>query len=61
MAKKKRDSEYWAEYEAERRELEELFARMRERHRLEDEREERRRQRLRRLTLGLLGRHADTA
>ncbi|HJS48698.1 MAG TPA: hypothetical protein VJ745_00110 [Gaiellaceae bacterium] len=58
---KKPDKEYWAEYEAERRELEELFARMRERYRLADERDARRRERLRRLTFGVLGRHADTA
>ena len=56
MAKRKPDPEYWAKWHEQRRELEELFARMRERHRLEDEREARRRNRLRRLTFGLLGR-----
>lgn len=43
------------------RELEALFDRMRERHRRMDEREARRRERLRRLTFGLLGRQPDTA
>jgi hypothetical protein len=56
MAQRKSDAEYWAERDAERRELEDLFARMRERFRREEEREERRRARLRRLTFGLLGR-----
>jgi hypothetical protein len=56
MAKREGDAEYWAKQDEQRRELEELFARMFERHRLEDEREARRRERLRRLTLGLLGR-----
>jgi hypothetical protein len=46
----------WAKWHEQRGELEELFARMRERHRLEDELEARRRERLRRLTFGLLGR-----
>ena len=48
--------QWYVEWEEQRRELEELFARMRERHRLEDEREARRRERLRKLTFGLLGR-----
>jgi len=53
----KRDKPQWyIEWEEQPRELEMLFARMRERHRLEDEREERRRERLRRVTFGLLGR-----
>lgn len=56
MAKRESDAEYWAKQDEQRRELEELFARMRERHRLEDEREAWRRERLRRLTFGLLGR-----
>ncbi len=56
MAKRTSDSEYWRRMDEQRRELEELFARMFERHRREDEREARRRARLRRLTLGLLGR-----
>lgn len=56
MAKSKSEPDWWAEWEAQRRELEELFARMRERHRRADEREERRRARLRRLTFGVLGR-----
>jgi len=56
MTKRKPDPEYWAKYEAERREIEEIFERMRERFRLADEREARNRERLRRLTFGLLGR-----
>jgi hypothetical protein len=56
MAKRRRDDEYWVKYHAQTRELEELFARMRERHRREDERDARHRARLRRLTFGLLGR-----
>ncbi|MBM2822818.1 MAG: hypothetical protein HW413_1564 [Thermoleophilia bacterium] len=57
MARKRlSDSEFWAAQEARRREIEEIFAGMRERHRLADEREARRRERLRRLTFGLLGR-----
>lgn len=57
MAKKRQsDSEFWAEQEARHREIERIFAGMRERHRLADEREARRRERLRRLTFGLLGR-----
>ena len=56
MAKRKSEPEWWAEWLEQRRELEDLFARMRERYRLADERDERRRERLRRLTFGLLGR-----
>ncbi len=56
MAMRKSDQQYWAEYDIQTRELQELFAKMRERHRREDEREERRRERLRKLTFGLLGR-----
>ncbi len=56
MATRKPDPEYWAKYEAERKEIEEIFERMRERFRLADEREARNRERLRRLTFGLLGR-----
>jgi len=56
MAKRSRDAEYWTRYHEQTRELEELFARMQERHRREDEREARRRERLHRLTFGLLGR-----
>ncbi|MFO7572360.1 MAG: hypothetical protein R6W48_07150 [Gaiellaceae bacterium] len=61
MAKQESDAEYWARQDEQRRELEELFNRMRERHRRADEREARRRERLRRLTLGLLGREPNTA
>ncbi len=61
MAKKQTDAEFWAEQDERRRQFQEIFARMQERYRLADEREERRRQRLHRLTFGLLGRHADTA
>ena len=56
MAKHESDSEYWAKQDEQRRQIEEIFARMQERYRLADEREARRRQRLRRLTFGLLGR-----
>jgi hypothetical protein len=56
MASKRGKPQWYREWEQQRRESEELFARMRERHRLEDEHEERRRERLRRLTFGLLGR-----
>ena len=56
MARKADKPQWYIEWERQRHELEELFARMRERHRLEDEREERRRERLRHLTFGLLGR-----
>ena len=56
MAKRRSEPEWWAEWLDQRRELELLFARMRERYRLADEREARRRERLRRLTFGLLGR-----
>lgn len=56
MATRKSDDQYWAEYDAQTRELQELFAKMRERFRREDERDEQRRQRLNKLTLGLLGR-----
>ena len=53
---KRRDSEYWDKYWAQRRQIEDIFARMQERYRQADEREERRRERLRKLTFGLLGR-----
>lgn len=56
MAKKRSEPAWWLEWLEQRRESEELFARMRERLRLEDEREARRRERLHRLTFGLLGR-----
>lgn len=56
MAKRESRADYWARYDAQTRELQELFGRMRERYRLADEREARRRERLRRLTFGLLGR-----
>ena len=56
MARRKNEPEWWREWLESRRESEELFARTRERHRLEDEREARRRERLRRLTFGVLGR-----
>lgn len=56
MAKRESDAEYWAKQDEQRRELEELFEGMRETHRRADEREARRRERLRRLTFGLLGR-----
>jgi hypothetical protein len=54
--RKKSKAEWHAEWLAGRRELEGILARLEERIRLADEREERRRARLRRLTLGLLGR-----
>jgi len=56
MAKRESDSEYWAKQDEQRRQIEEIFARMQERHRVADEREARRRARLRRLSFGLLGR-----
>jgi hypothetical protein len=56
MAKKRNEPAWWLEWLEQRRESEELFARMRERFRLEDERDERRRARLHKLTFGLLGR-----
>lgn len=56
MAKKRNEPAWWLEWLEQRRESEELFARMRERFRLEDERDERRRARFRKLTFGLLGR-----
>ena len=57
MAKKSEsDPDYWAKDAERRRQIEEIFARMQERYRLADEREARRRARLRRLTFGLLGR-----
>jgi hypothetical protein len=56
MAKRKSDPGYWARDAERRRQIEEIFAAMQERYRRADEREERRRARLRRLTLGLLGR-----
>lgn len=46
MARRASDAEYWAKQDEQRRELEERFARMREAHRLEDEREAQRRERL---------------
>ncbi len=55
-AKKQSNADYHAEQEERHRQIEEIFARMFERHRLADEREARRRERLRRLTFGLLGR-----
>jgi hypothetical protein len=60
MAKRATD-EYRARDAERRRQIEEIFARMQERYRLADEREARRRARLRRLTFGLLGRQPDTA
>jgi hypothetical protein len=56
MARKRDKPSWYREWEKQHRESQELFARMRERHRLEDEREERHRQRLNKLTFGLLGR-----
>lgn len=56
MPKKETDAEYWALDAERRRQIEDIFARMQERHRRADEREARRRERLRRLTFGLLGR-----
>jgi hypothetical protein len=61
MAKRETDAEYWARDAERRRQIEEIFARMQERYRLADEREARRRARLRRLTFGILGRQPDTA
>ena len=58
MPKKRRiDPEWWARMEAQRRELEELFERRLQRLAEADAREAARQARLRRLTLGLLGRH----
>lgn len=54
MAKRNADSD--AVRLARRREVEGILARLEERIRVANEREERRRARLRRLTLGLLGR-----
>jgi hypothetical protein len=56
MAKNETDAEYWAKDAERRRQIEEIFARMRERYRLADEREERQRRRLNKLTFGLFGR-----
>ena len=56
MAKRKPDPGYWERQDEQRRQLEEIFARMQERFQREDERDARRRERLRRLTFGLLGR-----
>jgi hypothetical protein len=56
MAKRQTDAEFWGEQDERRRQFQEIFARMQERLRLADEREERRRERIRRLTFGLLGR-----
>ena len=61
MAKKQTDAEFWAEQDERRRQFLEIFARMQERYRLADERDARRRERLRRLTFGLLGREPDPA
>jgi len=61
MAKKQTDAEFWAEQDERRRQFLEIFARMQERYRLADERDARRRARLRRLTFGLLGREPDPA
>lgn len=56
MAKRETDAQYWARDAERRRQIEDIFARMQERYRLADEREERRRERMRKLTFGLLGR-----
>jgi hypothetical protein len=56
MATHESNADYWAKQDAQRRELEALFERMRERWRREEEQEARRRERIRRLTFGLLGR-----
>ena len=56
MAKRETDDQYWARDAERRQRIEDIFARMQERYRLADEREERRRERLRKLTFGLLGR-----
>jgi len=56
VAKRESDSEYWAKQDEQRRQIEEIFAGMHERYRRADERDARRRERLRRLTFGLLGR-----
>jgi hypothetical protein len=53
---KQSKAEYLAEQAERHRQIQEIFAQMEERHRRADEREARRRARLRRLTLGLLGR-----
>lgn len=54
--RKKTKAEWHTEWLAGRRELEGILARLEERIRLADEREARRRDRLRRLSFGLLGR-----
>jgi hypothetical protein len=54
--KKKSKAEWRAEWLAGRREVEGILARLEERIRLADERDLKRRARLRRLTFGLLGR-----
>jgi hypothetical protein len=56
MARRESDAQYWARDAARRRQIEEIFGQMQERYRRADEREERRRERLRKLTFGLLGR-----
>jgi hypothetical protein len=56
MAKRETDAQYWARDAARRRQIEEIFGHMQERYRIADEREARRRERLRKLTFGLLGR-----
>jgi hypothetical protein len=56
MAKKRSEAEWRAEWLARRREVEGILARLDERIRVANEREARRRERLRRLTFGLLGR-----
>lgn len=57
MAKRRRsEPEWWGEWLEQRRYLEDLWERRRARFAAEDERFARRRERLRRLTFGLLGR-----
>jgi len=57
MAKRRRsEPEWWAEWLEQRRYLEDLWERRRARFEAEDARLARRRERLRRLTFGLLGR-----
>ena len=58
MAKRKKSKAEWhTEWLAGRREVESILARLEERIRHAHEREARRRERLRRLTFGLLGRN----
>jgi len=56
MAQRETDAQYWARDAERRQQIEEIFARMQERYRRADAREARRRERLRKLTFGLLGR-----